>query len=153
MPIAESCKLAPDVKIPFPQMVNLYGCTIGAKVFVGPFVEIQKGASVGDESRVQSHAFICEGVHIGKRVFVGHGVIFINDRNPMADNPDWKLEETHVEDNVSIGSGAIIMCGIRLGKGCRIGCGAVVTKSVPPGELVAGVPARRMMKPDCEARQ
>ena len=142
MPIADSCSLADDVKILYPDLVNLYGCTLGSGVFVGPFVEIQKGASVGDESRVQSHTFICEGVHIGKRVFVGHGVMFINDRNPKANDPDWKLEETHVEDDVSIGSGAVIMCGIRLSAGCRIGCGAVVTRDVAPGETVVGVPAR-----------
>ena len=146
MPIADSCKLAADVKIPYPQLVNLYGCTIGSKVFVGPFVEIQKGASVGDNSRVQSHAFICEGVHIGSGVFVGHGVIFINDRHPRANNADWTLEETFVEDGVSIGSGAIVMCGLRLGKGCQIGCGAVVTKDVAPGETVVGVPARRFQR-------
>ncbi|HOF18736.1 MAG TPA: acyltransferase [Phycisphaerae bacterium] len=145
-PIAESCDIAPDAKIVFPDLVNLYGCKIGAKVFVGPFVEIQKNASVGDLSRVQSHAFICEGVHIGKRVFVGHGVIFINDRHPKANNPDWKLEETFVEDDVSIGSGAILLCGIRLGAGCSIGAGAVVTKDVAPGETVCGVPARTFRK-------
>jgi acetyltransferase-like isoleucine patch superfamily enzyme len=142
MPIAPTCKIAEEVKIPYPDLVNLYDCTIGRGVFVGPFVEIQKKASVGDGSRVQSHTFICEGVHIGKRVFVGHGVIFINDRNPKASNPDWVLEEVHVEDDVAIGSGAIIMCGIRLGKGCRIGAGAVVTRDVPPGETVVGIPAR-----------
>ncbi|HAU37771.1 MAG TPA: N-acetyltransferase [Phycisphaerales bacterium] len=141
-PIAQSCDIAADAKIVYPDLVNLYGCKIGSKVFVGPFVEIQKDASVGDLSRVQSHVFICEGVHIGKRVFVGHGVIFINDRHPKANNPDWKLEETFVEDDVSIGSGAIILCGIRLGAGCSIGAGAVVTKDVAPGETVCGVPAR-----------
>ena len=145
MPIAPSCRLADGVKILYPELVNLYGCTIGRNVFIGPFVEIQKNASVGDNSRVQSHTFICEGVHIGRGCFVGHGVIFINDRNPKANNPDWKLEETFVEDDVSIGSGAIVMCGVRLGKGCRIGCGAVVTKEVPPGQTVVGVPARRLV--------
>ena len=142
MPIADSCKLAPTVEVPFPQLVNLYGCELGENVFVGPFVEIQRDSSVGRDSRVQSHTFICEGIHIGERVFVGHGVIFINDRHPRANNPDWKLEETFVEDDVSIGSGAIIMCGLRLGAGCRIGCGAVVTHDVAPGESVVGVPAR-----------
>jgi len=141
MPIATSCHLAPDVKIPYPDLVNLYGCTIGSGVFVGPFVEIQKNATVGDGCRVQSHTFICEGVHIGQRVFIGHGVIFINDRNPKANNPDWVLEETFVEDDASIGSGAIILCGLRLGAGCRIGCGAVVTRNVDPGETVVGIPA------------
>jgi acetyltransferase-like isoleucine patch superfamily enzyme len=142
MPIADSCQLAPDVKIPYPDLVNLYGCTLGAGVFVGPFVEIQRNVTIGDHSRIQSHAFLCEGVHIGQRVFVGHGVIFINDRNPKANNPDWVLEEVYVEDDVSIGSGAIIMCGIRLGAGCRIGSGAVVTHDVEPGKTVVGVPAR-----------
>lgn len=142
MPIAETCKLGANVKIPHPELVNLYGCVIGANVFIGPFVEIQKNASVGDDSRVQSHSFICEGVHIGQRVFVGHGAIFINDRFPIVNNPNWKPEETHVEDDVAIGSGAIIMCGVRLGKGCRIGAGAVVTKDVPADEQVVGVPAR-----------
>jgi acetyltransferase-like isoleucine patch superfamily enzyme len=142
MPIADSCTVAPDAKIPYPDLVNLYGCTIGSGVFIGPFVEIQRNADVGDGSRVQSHAFICEGVHIGRRVFVGHGVLFINDRRPRVSNPDWAPEETHVEDDVSIGSGAVIMCGIRLGAGCLIGAGAVVTRDVAPGQTVVGVPAR-----------
>ncbi len=142
MPIADSCNIAPDAKIPLPDLVNLYGCTVGSKAFIGPFVEIQCNASVGDGSRVQSHTFICEGVHIGKNVFVGHGVIFINDKFPKASNPDWKMEETFIEDDVAVGSGAIIMCGIRLGAGCMIGAGAVVTKDVAPSEVVAGVPAR-----------
>jgi len=146
MPVADSCNLAPNVMIPHPDLVNLYGCTIGRDVFVGPFVEIQKNATIGDGCRIQSHTFICEGVHIGKRVFVGHGVIFINDRNPKANNPHWKLEETFVEDDVSIGSGSTIMCGITLGAGCRIGCGTVITKNVPPGEKVVGVPARPLRK-------
>ena len=141
MPIAETCNLGPNVKIPYPELVNLYGCEIGSNVFIGPFVEIQKNASVGDDSRVQSHSFICEGVHIGQRVFVSHGAIFINDRFPMVNNPNWEPEETYVEDDVAIGSGAIIMCGVRLGKGCRIGAGAVVTKDVPAGEKMVGVPA------------
>jgi acetyltransferase-like isoleucine patch superfamily enzyme len=141
MPIAESCELAQGIKIPYPELVNLYGCRIGESVFIGPFVEIQKNVSVGQASRIQSHTFICEGIHIGKRVFVGHGVMFINDRYPKANNAGWKLEETFVEDDVSIGSGAIIMCGIHLGAGSHVGCGAVVTKDVPPGETVVGVPA------------
>ena len=142
MPVAESCVLGEGVKILYPDMVNLYGCTLGDGVFVGPFVEIQKDVTVGAGSRVQSHTFICEGVRIGARVFVGHSVTFINDRHPVANNPDWKLEQTWVEDDVSIGSGAVILCGIRLGEGCQIGAGAVVTHDVEPGALVTGVPAR-----------
>lgn len=144
MPIADSCKIAESAKIPHPSLVNLYGCEIGENAFIGPFVEIQCNSEVGADTRVQSHTFIPEGVHIGKRVFVGHGVMFINDRNPKANNPDWRLEEVHVEDDVSIGSGAIIMCGVRLGAGCLIGCGAVVTRDVAPGKTVTGVPARVM---------
>jgi len=142
MPIAASCKLAPDARIPYPDLVNLYGCSVGAGVFVGPFVEIQQGVTIGEFSRVQSHSFICEGVCVGARVFVGHGVIFINDRHPKANNAGWVCEPTYVEDDVSIGSGAIILCGVRLGAGCVVGAGAVVTKDVPPGQTVAGVPAR-----------
>lgn len=146
MPVAETCNLGSNVEIPYPDLVNLYGCQIGANVFIGPFVEIQKNADVGDGTCVQSHTFVCEGVHIGQRVFVGHGVIFINDRFPVVDAPDWKPEQTYVEDDVAIGSGAIIMCGVRLGKGCRVGAGAVVTKDVPAGEKVIGVPARVMRR-------
>ncbi len=146
MPIAQSCRLAQSVKILYPELVNLYGCTIDEDVFIGPFVEIQKNASVGRASRIQSHTFICEGIHIGERVFVGHGVMFINDRHPTANNVDWKLEETFVENDVAIGSGAIIMCGIRLGAGAQVGCGAVVTKDIPPGQTVVGVPARALRR-------
>jgi len=144
MPIAETCRISPDAHIPFPDMVNLYGCTIGSNVFIGPFVEIQRDVSVGDQSRIQSHVFICEGVHISCQVFVGHGVIFINDRHPKVNNRDWLREETFVEENVSIGSGAIIMCGVRLGAGCVIGAGAVVTRDVAPGQTVIGFPARAL---------
>ncbi len=143
MPIADSCQLAEDVKIPHPELVNLYGCAVGSMTFIGPFVEIQKNATVGRACRVQSHSFICEGVHVADRVFVGHGVLFINDRRPKVNNPDWVAEETFVENDVSIGSGAIILCGVRLGAGSLIGAGAVVTKDVAPGETVMGVPARK----------
>lgn len=142
MPVAESCVLGEGVKILYPDLVNMYGCTLGDGVFVGPFVEIQNDVTVGAGTRVQSHTFICEGVSIGDRVFVGHNVTFINDRHPVANNPDWKLERTWVEDDVSIGSGAVILGGLRLGEGCQIGAGAVVTHDVEPGALVMGVPAR-----------
>ena len=142
MPVAASCNVSPSAKILYPELVNLYGCSISEHVFIGPFVEIQKNVSVGARSRVQSHAFICEGVCIGERVFIGHGVIFINDRHPVANNNDWVLEKTVVADDVSIGSGAIIMCGITIGAGAKIGAGAVVTKTVAAGETVIGMPAR-----------
>jgi len=130
--------------------VNLYGCRIGDETSIGSFVEIQKRATVGKRCKIQSHSFICEGVIIGDECFVGHGVIFINDRYPIAATPngrklrdgEWTLEKTIVADRASIGSGAIIMCGLRIGTGATIGAGAVVTKNVAPGEVVAGVPAR-----------
>ena len=130
--------------------VNLYGCTIGSQTRIGSFVEIQKGVEVGERCKIQRHTFICEGVKIGHGVFVGHGVIFINDKHPKATNQqgilasdqDWTMLPTIVEDHVSIGSGAIIMGGIRIGKNAMIGAGAVVTKDVPAGETVLGVPAR-----------
>ena len=150
MPVAASCKLAADVKILYPELVNLYGCTIGSGVFIGPFVEIQKNASVGDGSRVQSHTFVCEGVDIGRRCFVGHGVMFINDRLPRAARPDgtpqseedWTLERTVVRRGASIGSNATILCGLEIGERALVGAGSVVTKSVPAGAVVAGNPAR-----------
>ncbi len=144
MPVDSSCSLGRGVTILHPELVNLYGCQLSAGVMVGPFVEIQKGVSVGECTRIQSHTFVCEGVSIGKRVLIGHGVIFINDRYPIANNPDWSLEETFVEDDVSIGSGAIIMSGVRIGVNSRIGAGAVVTKDVKAGATVVGVPARAL---------
>ena len=137
-----------DVRVgPF---TNLYGCSIGAGTRVGPFVEIQRGVTVGERCKLQSHTFICSGVHIGDEVFVGHGVMFINDRHPRATTElgdlqsadDWTLVPTHVEDRASIGSGAVILAGVRIGLGALVGAGAVVTKDVAAGETVAGVPAR-----------
>lgn len=141
-------KMGKDVKI-F-DFVNLYGCSIDDGSKVGTFVEIQKGATIGKNCKISSHTFICEGVHIGDGVFVGHNVTFINDRNPRSVNPDglmqteadWTLEETFIEDHVSIGSSSTIMCGIRIGKNAMVGAGAVVTKDVPPNAIVAGVPAK-----------
>ncbi len=130
--------------------VNAYGCTIKDGSKVGAFVEIQRGATIGKNCKISSHTFICEGVHIGDGVFVGHNVSFINDKYPKAVNSDgslqtdadWKLIETFVEDNVSIGTSATILCGVRIGKGAIIGAGSVVTKDVPPGAVVVGNPAK-----------
>jgi len=141
-------KLGEDVKI-F-DFVNLYGCSIDDRTKVGTFVEIQKGASIGKDCKISSHTFICEGVHIGDGVFVGHNVTFINDKFPRAVNPDgsmqteedWELIETFIKDRVSIGSSSTIMGGITVGENSVIGAGAVVTKDVPPNSVVAGVPAK-----------
>jgi UDP-2-acetamido-3-amino-2,3-dideoxy-glucuronate N-acetyltransferase len=129
---------------------NLYGCEVGDETRVGPFVEIQRGARVGSRCKIQSHSFICDGVEIGDEVFVGHGVMFINDATPRATTEDgklqtgddWTLQTTVVERRASLGSGAVILGGIRVGEGALVGAGAVVTKDVAPGETVAGVPAR-----------
>jgi len=131
---------------------NLYGCRIGDRTRVGTFVEIQAGAAIGSDCKIQSHTFICEGVAIGDRVFVGHGVIFINDRRPRATSPDgrlqtsedWELLTTIVEDGASLGSGAVILGGVRIGEEAVVGGGAVVTQDVPPRATVAGNPARRL---------
>jgi UDP-2-acetamido-3-amino-2,3-dideoxy-glucuronate N-acetyltransferase len=131
---------------------NLYGCRIGDGTRVGPFVEIQRGAVVGARCKIQSHTFICDGVEIEDEVFVGHGVMFINDKAPRATNEsgalqtdaDWELIRTVVERRASLGSGAVILGGIRIGEGALIGAGAVVTKDVPPGATVAGSPARAL---------
>ncbi len=129
---------------------NLYGCQIGEETRIGTFVEIQAGASVGARCKIQSHTFICEGVAIGDGVFVGHGVVFVNDKNPKATADDgrlkgaadWELLRTTVEDGASIGSGATILGGLRIGEAAVVGAGAVVTKDVPAGAVVAGNPAR-----------
>ena len=133
---------------------NLYGCTIAAGSRIGPYVEIQRGARVGERCKIQSHTFVCSGVVIGDEVFVGHGVMFINDKRPRATNDDgglqsaddWECQTTIVEDRASIGSGAVVLGGVRIGAGALIGAGAVVTHDVAPGEVVAGVPARALMQ-------
>ena len=130
--------------------VNLYGCTIGDGTRIGPFVEIQRGARVGARCKVQSHSFVCEGVTIEDDVFVGHGVVFVNDKYPRSTTPDghsqgpqdWTLLETVVERGASLGSGAIVLGGVRIGAGAIVGAGAVVTRDVAPGRVVAGIPAR-----------
>ena len=141
-------KLGKDVKIY--DFVNLYGCSIGDNSKVGTFVEIQKNASIGANCKISSHTFICEGVHIGDGVFVGHNVTFINDKHPRSVNTDgsmqtetdWAVVETFVKDGASIGSSATILCGITIGENAIVGAGAVVTKDVPPNTIVAGVPAK-----------
>jgi UDP-2-acetamido-3-amino-2,3-dideoxy-glucuronate N-acetyltransferase len=132
--------------------VNLYGCSIGDGTHVGPFVEIQSGCTVGANCKIQSHAFICTGVQIDDEVFVGHGVMFVNDKLPRATtregalqtDADWELLDTHVKRGASLGSGSMILGGITIGEGAVIGAGAVVTRDVEAGDIVAGVPARRL---------
>ena len=149
MPISDDVRLGSGVKIFHPQLVNLYGCRIGADTKVGAFVEVQKNALIGERCKISSHTFICEGVTIEDEVFVGHGVMFINDRFPRATasgalqtEADWEVIPTIIKKGASIGSGAVIMCGITIGERALIGAGAVVTRNVPPDAVVAGVPAR-----------
>ena len=149
MPIRD-VKLGRDVRIFHPELVNLYGCSIGDETKIGAFVEIQKGVAVGARCKVSSHSFVCEGVTIEDEVFVGHGVMFINDIEPRATasdgalqtEADWTLVPTFVRRGASIGSGAVILGGVTIGERALIGAGAVVTSDVAPGAIVAGVPAR-----------
>jgi acetyltransferase-like isoleucine patch superfamily enzyme len=153
MPIAPDVILEDGVVIVHPALVNLYGCCIGAGTKIGTFVEVQKGATIGQRCKVSSHTFVCEGVVIEDEVFVGHGVMFINDRHPRATvdgrlqrEADWQVVATRVERGASIGSGAVVMCGVTIGAGAMVGAGAVVTRDVPAGATVAGVPARLLAR-------
>ena len=149
MPIAPTVRLGRNVVIHHPDLVNMYGCQVGDDTKIGAFVEIQKNATIGALCKISSHTFICEGVEIEDEVFVGHGVMFINDPYPRATNEgalqteaDWNVVPTRVRRGASIGSGAVIMCGVTIGERAMIGAGAVVTRDVPPDAIVAGVPAR-----------
>lgn len=149
MAIASTVRLGKDVQIFQPDLVNLYGCEVGDGTKIGAFVEIQKNASIGRLCKISSHTFVCEGVSIEDEVFIGHGVMFINDRFPRATaagglqtESDWQVVPTRVRRGASIGSGAVIMCGVTIGARAMVGAGAVVTRDVPDDEVVAGVPAR-----------
>jgi acetyltransferase-like isoleucine patch superfamily enzyme len=146
--IAPDVKLGKDVRLA--KFINLYGCEIGDETKIGAFVEIQKNAAVGRRCKISSHTFICEGVTIEDHVFIGHGVVFINDSYPRATTADgslqtesdWKVERTLVKSGASIGSGATILANVTIGERAIIGAGAVVTRDIPPDSIVAGNPAR-----------
>jgi acetyltransferase-like isoleucine patch superfamily enzyme len=145
--IAPDVKLGPNVKLA--RFINLYGCTVGENSKIGTFVEIQKNATIGRNCKISSHTFICEGVIIEDDVFIGHGVMFINDSYPRATangalqtEADWKVERTIIRKGASIGSGATILANVTIGENALIGAGSVVTKDVPPNAVVAGNPAR-----------
>ena len=150
--IAKDVKLGKNVV--FHGFANCYGCAIGDNTRIGTFVEIQKNASIGPNCKIQSHSFICEGVTIEEGVFIGHHVSFINDKYPTAVNPDmslqtendWKVIPTTVRKKASVGSGSTILCGVTIGEGSLIGAGTVLTKSVPPGEVWTGNPAKFVRK-------
>ncbi|MEP7030039.1 MAG: acyltransferase [Pseudolabrys sp.] len=149
MPVADDVVLETGVVLHHRNLVNLYGCRIGRDTTIGPFVEIQRNVLVGARCKISSHSFICEGVTLEDEVFVGHGVIFVNDRYPKAavsgllvSNADWTVVPTKVCRGASIGSGAVILCGLTIGAEALIGAGAVITRDVAAHAVVAGMPAR-----------
>ena len=158
MVTGDSLRISPDVRIgqdvKIYAFVNLYGCEIGDESRVGTFVEIQRGAKIGRRVKISSHTFICEGVTIEDEVFIGHGVMFINDKYPRATTTnggpqteaDWKVISTLVKRCASIGSNATILCGVTIGEGAIVGAGSVVTHDVPDWAVVAGNPARILIK-------
>jgi len=162
--MSDYCSIAPDVRlgqgVKLSKFINLYGCEVGDNTKIGAFVEIQKNAKVGRNCKVSSHTFICEGVTIEDGVFVGHGVVFINDSYPRATtttgelqtDKDWRVEPTRVGKGASIGSGSTILSNVTIGENALIGAGSVVTRDVPANAIVAGNPARilRLMTEDVE---
>lgn len=150
MPVSENVRLGEGVRIFLPDLVNIYGCTIGDGTTIGPFVEIQAGVSVGARCKIQSHSFVCQGVTLEDEVFVGHGVMFTNDLFPRSTNfdgttkggDDWELVPTLIKKRAGLGSNATILAGVTVGEHAIVGAGAVVTKDVPDYAIVAGVPAR-----------
>jgi len=155
--VNEYCSIAPDVKlgkgVKLSKFINLYGCAIGDDTKIGAFVEIQKNASVGRQCKISSHTFVCEGVTIEDNVFIGHGVMFINDIYPRATangqlqtEADWKVERTVIKSGASIGTGATILANVIIGENSIVGAGSVVTKDVPANCIVAGNPARVLRK-------
>jgi acetyltransferase-like isoleucine patch superfamily enzyme len=155
--VNEYCSIAPDVKlgkgVKLSKFINLYGCEIGDETKIGAFVEIQKNATVGRRCKISSHSFVCEGVTIEDNVFVGHGVMFINDIYPRATangqlqtEADWKVDRTVVKKGASIGTGATILANVTIGENAIVGAGCVVTKDVPANSIVAGNPAKVLRK-------
>jgi acetyltransferase-like isoleucine patch superfamily enzyme len=155
--VNEYCSIAPDVKlgkgVKLSKFINLYGCEIGDETKIGAFVEIQKNSTVGRRCKVSSHSFICEGVTIEDNVFIGHGVMFINDIYPRATangalqtEADWKVERTVIKKGASIGTGATILANVTVGENAIVGAGSVVTKDVPANTIVAGNPAKLLRK-------